>query len=242
MMHRNRLFLSHGSAWRAARAALAAFSFLACSSGTTTTTTADGGAVPSDGGLNVDGVAACATPGGPDPGPVDDHCSLPDGGMTVRPTSAASCQPDVGAPGNGGGDQGCAYGATMFGQESDDDDCKYHVTWSSTPICEGASGVVFTVVVTNKGDGTPVTGAMPRMEAFTTTPGDWDSAAFCDTMSTHPSPGGGAIAEGPPGTYTGTIEFDRPGQWTVRFHFHEDCLDVLPDSPHGHAAYHVAVP
>jgi hypothetical protein len=28
----------------------------------------------------------------------------------------------------------------------------------------------------------------------------------------------------------------------VRFHFYEDCLDLLPDSPHGHAAYFIDVP
>ena len=59
----------------------------------------------------------------------------------------------------------------------------------------------------------------------------------------HPGPNSGVkLAEGPPGTYTGNIQFDQAGQWTVRFHFNEDCADLLPDSPHGHAAYHFTVP
>jgi hypothetical protein len=151
------------------------------------------------------------------------------------------------APGDdGGGDDSCDYGATMYGLVADDDDCKYHVVWSSTPICEGAPGVVFTVKATHKTDGSPLTGANPGVEAFTTSPGDWDSAAYCDDMSTHPSapPGGGfwPLTEGPPGTYTGPVQFDQSGQWTIRYHFYHNCFDVLPDSPHGHAAFHITVP
>ncbi|MDP9151623.1 MAG: hypothetical protein M3O36_17010 [Myxococcota bacterium] len=196
---------------------------------------------------SVDTPSTCASPGAPTAGPKDGHCSLPDGGSSVQSTRQASCTPDVGAPaGDDGG--GCAYGNTMFGSESDDDDCKYHVKWTSTPICAGSPGVVVTAVVTHKtadgSPGQPLTGANAEIEAFTTSPGDWDAATFCDTMSTHPSPSGGLVplAENPPGTYTGSVVFDQPGQWTMRFHFFQQCTDVLPDSPHGHAAYHLAVP
>jgi hypothetical protein len=49
--------------------------------------------------------------------------------------------------------------------------------------------------------------------------------------------------EGPPGTYvTSPVTFDAPGEWTIRFHFFEQCADVLPSSPHGHAAFFVNVP
>ena len=195
----------------------------------------------------------CPNPGKPTPGPADTHCQLPDGGMMVQPTSAASCMPDVGAPDTGAADDGgstCDYGPTMFGIESDDDDCKYHVKWTSTPICEGTPGVIFTVTVTHKTDGTPLTGANPGLEVFTTSPGDWDSATFCDTMSTHPSippaslsnTGYWPLTEGQPGTYSGPVVFDQAGQWTIRYHFNHNCFDVLPDSPHGHAAYHITVP
>jgi hypothetical protein len=126
----------------------------------------------------------------------------------------------------------------MFGQESDDDDCKYHVKWSSSPICQGADGVAFTVIATNKTDSSPLTGAKPYAEVFTTSPAD----AGCDNVSNHPSPNSGVnLVEGPPGTYTGKVQFDQAGQWTVRFHFHAECDDLLDDSQHGHAAYHITV-
>jgi hypothetical protein len=45
------------------------------------------------------------------------------------------------------------------------------------------------------------------------------------------------------GAYTiGPVVFDQPGLWTIRFHLHENCADLLPDSPHGHAAYYINVP
>ena len=44
------------------------------------------------------------------------------------------------------------------------------------------------------------------------------------------------------GIYQGTVVFNGPGEWTVRFHIHEECADLLPDSPHGHAAFHIDVP
>ena len=40
----------------------------------------------------------------------------------------------------------------------------------------------------------------------------------------------------------GPIKFDAPGDWTVRFHFYENCNDAPEDSPHGHAAFFVHVP
>jgi hypothetical protein len=185
------------------------------------------------------GPASCAAPGKPTPGPLDTHCASPDGGAaTVQSTSAASCHPDGGV-GDAGASNACPYGTTMYGQESDDDDCKYRVKWSSTPICEGAGGVTITVVVTKKTDNSPLTGAGTVIESFTTSPAD----ASCDDQSNHPGPNSGVLlTEGPPGTYTGPVVFDTPGQWTIRFHFHGECADLLPDSPHGHAAYHLTVP
>jgi hypothetical protein len=65
----------------------------------------------------------------------------------------------------------------------------------------------------------------------------------CDNVSTHPGPNSGVVLdEGPPGTYSGRIAFDQPGQWTVRFHFHEECADLRDTSPHGHVAFHITVP
>ncbi|MEO8875710.1 MAG: hypothetical protein ABI461_08995, partial [Polyangiaceae bacterium] len=136
----------------------------------------------------------------------------------------------------------CDYGKTQFGSEGDDDDCKYHLKWSTTEVCEGTPGVTFTVSVVDKVDGKPVTGVPEGLvtEAFVPT----DPNAECDTQSTHPSPSVANLIESPAGsgTYVGKIVFDAPGNWTVRFHIHEECADVLEDSPHGHAAFRVAVP
>jgi hypothetical protein len=172
--------------------------------------------------------AACSGDDGPAGGPVtgalDTHCSLPDGGVIVQPTSQASCNivagPDAGAT---------DYGDTMFNAEGDDDDCKYHVTWSSTAIREN-TGVTFTVIAAFKGDGGVVTGANIDPEVF--------------LNSTHPAPNSNnKTTENPPGTYTvGPILFDAKGQWTVRWHLFETCDDSVEDSPHGHAAFFVDVP
>jgi hypothetical protein len=152
----------------------------------------------------------------------------------------------------------CDYGATMFGPgagdgapqtvEGDDDDCKYHVSWTSGPICRSATiGVKFIVTVTYLQSGLPVTnlpsteGILP--EAFIPTTLD----AACDIMSTHLSPtsfGDAHLFETSPtsGVYQGQIIFDESGEWTLRFHIHEECSDLLDDSPHGHAAFHITVP
>jgi hypothetical protein len=186
----------------------------------------------------------CANPGGPVAGAADTHC-----GTKVEPTDPASCHPDGGAGGDdasadasgdaandasidAGGDDGGTdnpYGPTMFGTEADDDDCKYHVIWSASPVCENAA-VTFTVTATYKTDGKPLTGAAPRAEVY--------------LDPKHPAPTTAQKAhEVSPGKYTvGPIQFDAPGQWTVRFHFYELCEDTLDTSPHGHAAFFVQVP
>jgi hypothetical protein len=189
-----------------------------------------------------DAASTCAMPGEATSGPPDTHCTLPDGGMLVQSTSSASCY--LVSPADDGGGAACGYGPTMFGNEGDEDNCKFRVAWKNlTPICEGPAGVSLQVTVTRNTDGFPVTGANPGAEVFTTTPGDWDASDYCDTESTHIGPNSyeAPFLENPPGTYTGSIIFDRPGQWTVRFHFFGNCLNA-PDSPHGHAAFHVTVP
>ncbi len=199
---------------------------------------------------------SCSSPGGPVQGPPDDHCYASDGGAIVQPTTAAACYADAGPPGTGddagsggdaGGDGGAdagnigncgdpTYGPTMYGQHGGDDDCKYDVTWTSTPVCRNQP-VYFTLIVTRRTDGSPLTGANPRP----------DVVLDCQ----FPVPNGPdgkptARAQSPevaPGTYVlGPIVFDKPGKWTFRFHFREECLDLSPESPHGHAAFWVEVP
>ena len=175
---------------------------------------------------------SCPSPGGAVQGPPDTHCTA-DGGPIVQPTRDASCslQAGTGDAGTSGADGGptSLYGPTRDNAESDDDDCKYHVRWTATPICEN-NGVTFTVVATNKTDGSPLTGAGTLAEVY--------------LNDSHPAPNSHqTTSEGPPGTYTvGPVLFDAPGKWTVRFHFRIECADLLPDSPHGHAAFYVEVP
>jgi hypothetical protein len=164
--------------------------------------------------------------GGPVSGALDTHCG---GNATVigtcmtgtEPADAAAPDPDAGAPTSD-------YGETLFNAEGDDDDCKYHVKWSATPIRQKA-GVNFTVTLTKLADGTPATGAGMRAEVYLT--------------ETHPVAPPPEANEAAGGNYTlGPITFDASGDWTVRFHFYEDCNDAPEDSPHGHAAFFVHVP
>jgi hypothetical protein len=116
----------------------------------------------------------------------------------------------------------------MYGSEGDDDDCKYHVRWSSTQLCQGGD-VYFTVTLTNKSDGKPVTGATPSPDLAI---GDVHPGIIEHAKSVEESPG----------TYkVGPVGFDQSGHWTVRFHFFGDCSDAQ-ESPHGHAAFYVDVP
>lgn len=172
-------------------------------------------------------VAACSGSDGPTGGPVagaaDTHCILPDGGTQAQPISLASCTPT-------GGDAGVIdYGATEFNAEGDDDDCKYHVRFTSSPVRQNTD-VNFNVVATQKAGGAVAGGAKIDAEVF--------------LNDTHPAPNSSQhVTESPAGTYNlGPVRFDAAGRWTVRFHLHEDCADVAPDSPHGHIAFFINVP
>ena len=122
------------------------------------------------------------------------------------------------------------YGDTLSNGEGDDDDCKYHVKWSGAAIRQGGD-VAFTVTVTTKSDGKPAVGTPIRAEVY--------------LNDTHPGPNTNqkSVETSTPGTFTvGPVRFDASGKWTVRWHFHEECSDLLDDSPHGHIAFFVQVP
>ena len=87
-----------------------------------------------------------ANTGGPLMGAPDDHCTDMTG-MIVQDTDPASCHPEAGPPDPDAGPPE-PYGDPQNGAEGDDDDCKYHIKWSSTPVCVGSS--VFTITVTRK--------------------------------------------------------------------------------------------
>ncbi|MGZ6125139.1 MAG: hypothetical protein ACXWLR_09275 [Myxococcales bacterium] len=178
-------------------------------------------------GVAVLVAAACSgsdTPGGgPAAGAADTHCTLPDGGVQAQVVSLASCAAT-------GADAGVIdYGPTRYNSEADDDDCKYHVKFTSSSVHQNTD-VNFNTVATLKAGGAPATGAHLDLEVF--------------LNDTHPAPNSGQHAtENPPGTYqVGPVRFDATGRWTVRFHLHEECADEAPDSPHGHVAFFIDVP
>jgi len=119
------------------------------------------------------------------------------------------------------------YGDTLYGVEGDDDDCKYHVSWSSSTVCENAE-VVFNLHIIAKAVGGPVSAAEPQAKVFLS---DTHPGSVSDQRSSEISPGHYTV---------GPVRFDSTGKWTVRFHlFPTDC--DLPTSPHGHVAFYVDV-
>jgi hypothetical protein len=166
-------------------------------------------------------VACAGKVGGPVTGAADSHC-----GADVTATSASSCHPDAGAVATDGGMEAEVI---RYNAEADDDDCKYHLKWTSTPITENAD-VTFTATVTRKTDGQPATGANAMLEIF--------------LSDTHPAPNTNVTTmEMTPGVYTvGPVRFDQAGNWTVKYHLYHDCEDTLDDSPHGHVGFYVEVP
>jgi hypothetical protein len=173
-------------------------------------------------------VWACGsnTPSGPAgsavTGATDTHC-LADGGLRAVRVDESVCQmhPD-------GGTGTADYGDTLFNSEGNDDDCKYHMKFTASPIYENYD-VTFTVTVTYLADGTPARGAAVDAQVF--------------LSDTHPAPNTHQVpTEVQPGIYTvGPVRFDASGRWTVRFHFYETCFDSQT-SPHGHAAFYLNVP
>lgn len=166
------------------------------------------------------GLLGCSgATGGPVSGAVDSHC-----GAEVTTVVANNCAYSGPAP-----DAGVETEEVRYNAAADDDDCKYHVTFSSTPISQDTN-VTFTVVLTKKSDGSPATGAATTIEASLT--------------EKHPAPNSNVVTkETTPGTYLiGPVRFDAPGQWVTKFHFYEACSDVALDSPHGHVSFLVSVP
>jgi hypothetical protein len=203
-----------------------------------------GTAAAPDGG----GSTGADSPSGVVIGPLDSHCTASDGGLTIQPVgacqvidstavpaNAASCNVSFDTDGGAGpedSDAGLAssdYGPTMYGSAADDDDCKYFLSWTATPISENAD-TYFTVTALRLADMTPASCAGIRPDVSL-------SISHGAPAPRNPS------TEIAPGVYkVGPIRFDAAGIWTVRFHFFEECSDAREDSPHGHAAFYVKVP
>jgi hypothetical protein len=170
---------------------------------------------------------ACVGGGGPAlSSESDDHCKSPGGTEIVQ--SIGRCVSAVDESDAAADEEEMGV---FFGREADDDDCKYHISFTNTCITQNQP-VTFTVKLTRKSDGAAAPGAVPvNPEIFM-------------AEGSHVSPSNTFSApEGPPGTYAiGPVEFDRPGRWVVRFHFFETCSDIPDDSPHGHTAFYIDVP
>lgn len=93
--------------------------------------------------------------------------------------------------------------------------------------------VTFTVTLKRKSDGKAAIGASPDSPEI-----------FLQDDPSHISPSNSIKApESSDGVYKiGPIVFDKSGRWVVRFHFFEECSDLLEDSPHGHVAFYIDVP
>jgi hypothetical protein len=179
-----------------------------------------------------------AKAGGPVSGDKDTHCIDSSGKQIKQATHESACEPpadagqshtDTGDAGDAGAAVDEGYPDTHYGSEGDDDDCKYHVTWTASCI-EQNKNVTFNLTVTKLADNKPLTGADPDLEVL--------------LSDTHPAPNTvQKPKETSPGVYTaGPIKFDAKGKWTVRFHLREECVDLTPESPHGHIAFYVNVP
>jgi hypothetical protein len=166
---------------------------------------------------------SCPAGGGPLPGPATDHCM----GMTQTVGMCMKAPEDGGADTDAGPEMPAP---TNVGTEADDDDCKYHVSFTNDCVQENGTGTTFTVSLKSLTmNMAAVPGANPYVEVF--------------LNENHPGGGNTQGTETSPGVYSiGPITFDQAGKWTVRFHFFGDCSDAFDDSPHAHAAFFINVP
>lgn len=166
--------------------------------------------------------------GGVVAGALDDHCA----GVEPVVVSQASCEA---TPPPGDAEESVPHDNA----EADDDDCKYHVSFTTTPVRRNEN-VTFTVTASLlAGAKGPVT---------------------CDTGQSCGKPGSEIIIEGTvdgasplpnngtkttssaAGIYTiAPVKFDKPGRWTITYHLFEACNNLV-DSPHGHASFYIDVP
>jgi len=206
-----------------------------------------------------DSPAATGAVGGPVQGAEDAHCADrhvvgADPGACHADASeeegGASGEGEGGASGEGEASDGTAgsdcnqthaaeYGDTLPNSEGDDDDCKYHVSWTSTPIRRNQD-VTFTVRAADLSTGDPLQSLpgeqdlpLSRVEVYQP----------CEPTRLGPAQNFKAeFSKISTGVYEGgPIRFDQPGRWVVRFHFFEQCNDG-ERSPHGHVAFFVDVP
>lgn len=183
----------------------------------------------SDSGNNDTQSTSAAVAGNPDTHCGGNYVKVDQAACTAAPSDDDAGTGDDTDGGASGGDDN-DYGDTLFGSDGYDDDCKYHVSWTSSPVTENA-GVTFRVTIAYATDNTPVTGIATTtyIESYL------DENHPAGTKNT-------TTVESPPGVYgIGPVTFPSAGHWTVRFHIAGGCTDS-DNSPHGHAAFYVNVP
>ncbi len=229
------------------------------SAGQTSTSAGQGGAS----GAETSDMSAAVT------GPSDAHCmgrplGISDPAICTSTAGASSFAGANGAPtaGSGGTGQEAAanggasagtggvdcnlahdsgYGDTLFDSAGDDDDCKYHMTWTSTPVAKGKP-FTLTVSATSLATGAPLEHiaaqepgkpALSRIEPFMP----------CEPSHLAPTADYDApVTQIGPGTFTvGPVVFDESGRWVIRYHFYEECFNNVT-TPHAHIAFFVNVP
>ncbi len=188
-------------------------------------------------------------PGGPVLGVEDAHCAGHPP-VAVDPATCHGDSPEEGEGGASGDDKGgvggsdcnqthdAEYGDTLPNSEGDDDDCKNHVSWNSTPIRQNQD-VIFTVTTKDLTTSQPLESLsdhklpLSRVEVYQP----------CEPTRLGPPQNCNAeFSETAAGVYEGgPLRFDQPGRWVVRFHFYEQCNDGEA-SPHGHIAFFLDVP
>jgi hypothetical protein len=194
-----------------------------------------GGGASGKGGSGGAGGMCSASSGGPVPASEPDKHCIDDNDKKQEVNESACPMPaDAAIPSEDDGGVS-DFGPTLKGSEGDDDDCKYHLKWTTTCITENTDFTV-TVTITDKVDGKPVV----------TTPGKLDYELYLESNGdAHLAPNTNPKyrTTSTPGTYTlGPLRVDKAGEWTLRFHIRPDCVDLTEDSPHGHAAFFVKVP
>ena len=170
--------------------------------------------------------------GGAVAGPVDDHCAS----VTPIAVNPASCHPaTTGADIDAGPEEEAPI---LYNAEGDDDDCKYHVSFTTTPAHVALNqNITFNVTATllaPPATGTPATAADIQIESYLAD-NQFHVVPNTNTTPTESPAGSGQYKVTP-------VKFDAAGRWVVRFHLYEDCSDLSDDSPHGHVAFYLDVP
>jgi hypothetical protein len=251
-----------GSRWLAGSPAAVALLALVAACSTSTSAASDGGGGPICAYTVKSQAAApatCSSPGGEVTGADNMHCIMA-GVPQVQPTGKCESVAAAGAASSGtsGGDDSATamdagddgggdsancgetgYGVTNYNKSAADDDCKYDVSWTSTPVCLNGN-VYFTVTAKKRAgadggasvsDEPPLTGASVDAEVV-----------HSDCMTIAPNSGQTTVEQGNGVYKVGPIKFSKSGKWVVRFHFNACCSDDPVDSPHGHAAFWINVP